>query len=296
MRMLYVGVVLMLMVSLLGVGAFSTNSEDFNAYNHGWNGYSDVSSTINPGQEAEVMLFTGEIGTLTPSSSVLVLASPSTLSIEHADLLRHFVESGGRLVVCEDYGGANSVLAGVGATTRFTGEPIFDYSNYLINVSLPVAEMMNNESTLELVLNYPTSLRTTDAVVVAYTSSFAFADLNHDYKSALSEHKGRASIVSVERVGNGEVICIADPSVFINAMLHRGNNTQLLEYITEEKGMVAFDQTEMNNPPTVVMRRIIVRSAPVQFLLLLAVLLITLGVFNRKAIYELVERYMKQRG
>lgn len=293
MRIVYVAAGLMLVVMLLGVGAFSTNSQDFNAYDHGWNGYSDVVSMAKA--HGKVLLSTQEIEKL-PKSSVLVLASPRTPSVEHIGALAAFVRDGGRLVVCEDYGGANSVLMGVGATTRFTGEPLFDHSSYLINVSLPLADMVDNGSTLKLALNYPTSLEVKDARVMAYTSQFAFADLNHDYRMALSEHVGRVPIVSVERVGKGEVVCIADPSVFINAMLHRYNNTQLFEYITENRSVVAFDQTEMSNPPMVVIRRAIVSSPAIQLLLLAAALLITLGIFNRKALYEWVKRYIKQRG
>ncbi|WP_042686587.1 DUF4350 domain-containing protein [Methermicoccus shengliensis] len=295
MRTGQVGIIaLVLAVLMLGVGAFSTNSEDFSAYNHGWNGYSKALSLASARHEAHVILSPGEIESLVPPSTTLVLASPNALSVEHSKALSSFVENGGRLVVCEDYGRGNDVLSIVGASTRFTGEPIFDYSSYWINVSLPVAEVVEGNSSMHIVLNYPTSLLVKSGEVLAYTGSFAFADIEHDYEMALLEHRGRVPIVAIEDVGRGEVVCIADPSVFINAMLPMANNSEFFEVVVGNRSIVAFDQCEQPNPPMVVLRRAIMSSPMLQLLLLVMCLVGTVCVFKRNDIYDVAKRYIKR--
>jgi len=287
-------IVLVFTVLMLGVGAFSTSSEDFSVYNYGWNGYSKALSLAGTTDEVQVILSPKEIDDLMPSSTTLVLASPSTLSVEHSKELTSFVKNGGRLVVCEDYGRGNDVLSIVGASTRFSGEPIFDYSNYWINVSLPVAEVVEGNSSMRIVLNYPTSLVVKGGEVLARTDSFAFADIQHDYKMALFEHRGRVPIVALEHVGRGEVMCIADPSVFINAMLPMANNSEFFESVVGNRSIVAFDQCEQSNPPMVVFRKALMSSPPLQLLLLVVCIVGTLCVFKRNDIYRAAKRYIKR--
>jgi len=223
------------LVLVLATGVFlwfTPTKEDFRDDNPFWNG----------GQELVAAL---EIPTLASLSEMPSLFQDSTLilipynSFTEADLerIRIFVIRGGILFLADDFGWGNQVLEYLGLQTRFAGPLMLDPLHHFKNKRLPevrdVKEDFLTRGIEHLTLNHPTALIAVDSTNMLVSSSpFSFLDYNGNGKADESEPTGSLVVMSREVLGDGQVVLLSDPSVFINSMLDFEGNRQLLENIT----------------------------------------------------------------
>ena len=99
-----------LLLFLAGAVAYAhvtTTAEEYSRYNVGWNGTSGFTAV-------EIR----DLTDLNPDVTLLVLAPYRGFTAEDIGHLRAFLESGGRLLIADEEGNANHLLADLGSTMR----------------------------------------------------------------------------------------------------------------------------------------------------------------------------------
>ena len=265
-----------LLVIVLGsiFAAASSSTVVFGTFNDDWDGTSSLRETATE-SGATIKIGIGPNGRIKkpPSETVVMLLSP-TESYEDSTLssLRAFVQNGGTLVVAEDFGSSgNQILAGVGAQTRFNGTVVRDPHYNGDTTAMPVVTNIQSHPRTrgvdELVLNYGTVIdintRTqNDVTVVASTSKFSYLDRDDDGENSKNETLQSYPVISVEPIGEGQVVAVSDPSVFINVMQTRGSNDAFSTALVGDHNFVVLDYSRSSVQPVAQQIRLWLQQTP----------------------------------
>jgi hypothetical protein len=219
--------------------------DDFSPTNTAWNGMSNFVLGDRP-------LILQNLTSLPPNGQgfVLMEVGPSIAftNIE-ARAVSSFVQSGGTLVIADDFGSGNTLLQGMGLSTRFTGsllaDPLFNFRNsWLVNI--PRVEMSNVSS---LAFNYATTLSVADAgaQTIGLSSDFSYIYPTQPGENISNTPHGPLPVLAKVPFGHGEVLLVSDASVFINSMLGRNGNSALMRDISI--GIVLLDTSHLTVGP-----------------------------------------------
>lgn len=254
--------------------ALSTSGAAFGAYNQAWDGTSDVREIADTHSESTIALDVGAYDTDRPSETVAIILAPTEpYPAADADAVRQFVESGGTLLVADNFGPTegdppygNTVLADSGATARFDGAQLRDEREYYQSPALPVANQVSEHPYTtgvdDLTLNYGTAVEPNDAETLVRTSEFAYLDRDRSGTLDDDEELTRYSVVTVESVGDGQVIAVGDPSVFINTMLNREGNTAFATALFQAHDQAIFDYSRSGSQPPLSVALLIFQETP----------------------------------
>lgn len=269
--------IVLLSITLLTPAVSST--ADFSIFNSGWNGTSELAvstyqagkfapsfETRATGTEMDVVQLGFENLDLDPEASTLVVIGPTLgFTEDEGRLVGAFVRAGGVLFLADDFGTGNELLEGMGSTTRISGQLVMDLAfdkkpEFSVCFDLRTDPLTRNVSSL--LLNYPSSVTTNSATstAVAYSSIASWQDTNENNERDLGEPSGPFVMMARERLGNGTVIVLSDPSVLINGMNKYLNNSALDENIIAEictgRSSVFFDESHRDffDPISVTMR------------------------------------------
>jgi hypothetical protein len=284
------------------VVAASTSSAAFGAYNAGWDGAAELRSTAEErGAESDVVLNTTRYGTVPADRSVAVVLSPDRAYADgEAERLRTFVERGGTLVVAEDYGPhGNALLAAVGASARFDGAPVRDERRHHRSPALPVATNVSasplTAGVSGLTLNHGTVVESGDATTLVATSGYAYLDANRNGELDEEESLDAYPVVTVERVGSGRVVAVADPSLFINAMLDRPDNRRFVANAFDVHDRVLLDYSHAERLPPLSVALVVLRRTPLLQALVGAGAVVAVVAWGRGSFAPLVDRLRRDR-
>jgi hypothetical protein len=194
-----------------------------------------------------------------PGTAVAVVLSPDRAYTDReAARVRAFVRAGGTLVVAEDFGSnGGPLLAAVGAETRFEGALVRDERSAWRSPAMPVATGVTNRSATpytegvgSLTLNYGTVLEPgPNATVLVRSSPFSYLDADGDGTVDGGESLASRPVVAVEPVGEGRVVAVSDPSLFLNAMLERAGNRRFASNLLGSGERVLLDYSHSTVPP-----------------------------------------------
>jgi hypothetical protein len=234
-----------LIVILITVIWFFPTNDDFSVENPFWNGMED-------------MMASGELVSLSsfaqlPQDSrgaTLILIPYKELADAELDRLHRFVLRGGRLIIADDYGYGNAILERIELDARFSGQVLLDPLVYYSNKYLPVIYHFEpnplTAGTDSLVMNHATGLINVGTInILAMSSSFSFLDSNDNGTWDDDEPNGPVPVLSQHKLGDGEVILVADPSLFINAMEPIEGNSHLLQNVISNSNAVYIDQSHL---------------------------------------------------
>lgn len=234
-------------VSILG------NPDDFGSTNYSWNGFSTLVSVEHP------VVMKG-LGSLPPDGTGYVLledgpSSPFTPA--EAAHVSSFVTSGGTLVLADDQDAVgNSLLSGLGLSSRFSGgllvDPLFNFRNSYLVVAPTVSPSLDNVTSLAL--DYATTLTVSDpgAETLAYSSDFSYLYPAQPGGSIANAPHGPFPVLAEVPDGKGRVYLLADDSLFINSMIARDGNGNLLKDLTT--GTMLLDTSHLAVSPATVVR------------------------------------------
>lgn len=246
--------------------AASTSGVDFGAYNPRWDGASDLRTLA--GGDARVSLDAGDYATVPPTGAVAVVLSPDRpYEPGAARRVRAFVRAGGTLVVAEDFGPhANDLLAAVGADARVDGTLLRDERAADRTPAMPVVTNLSDHALTagveRLTLNHGTAVRPGGATVLASASGYAYPDADRDGVPDPDEPPGPHPVATVERVGDGRVVVLGDPSVVVNAMLDRPGNRRFAENLLSGADVVLLDYSRAERPPPAARALLVLRRSP----------------------------------
>ena len=212
---------------------------DGSVLNQGWNGLSDACSAL----DGRPLYSYDELDVVKLPATLVVIPR---VMVDTADVqvMGEFVEAGGTMILLDDFGFGNEVLAGLGAKLRFAGAPIMDPLFCYRDAAIPRVECLGiggEGKPDELVLDFGTwmeSVENTD--VWARSSFFSYGDVDGDGRQDAGEPDGPFPVGVVFFLGDGEVVVISDSSVLLNGVISIGANAEVVQEFVH--GEVMFDQ------------------------------------------------------
>ncbi len=231
-----IALLLLLVAGLIVTAQFATTDDEYSRYNINWNGTSDFF-----GMSAdEKFVYSYDDLRSAESGSTLLIIAPGTDFTGLAD----YLYQGNTVIIADQSGNANIFLEQIGSSIRVQNEPVrstsMEYKDMGIFRGTVEGDLFGSNVTT-LTFNYPGYL--TGGDTIASTSDLSWIDTNANNIPDTSETLKVYSLIASENIGNGHVIVIADPSVFINSMLVRTHteNMQVINALLEEE--LIIDQT-----------------------------------------------------
>jgi hypothetical protein len=225
---------LLLLFTLLIILAFALivwfypPTGDFRVDNPFWNGLQTFGK-----QENVIPIDNLSNLPVTAKETTLVIIPYTQYTEPELSQIRTYVTNGGTLVLLDDYGYGNQVLSSIDADIAFSGkpliDPLFDYNTKLLPKITEFAPDKITANISSIVFNHATTLKVTNAIAVAYSSSFSFLDENNNQNCEANETTGPLPVIAHQQISQGYVIAIADPSLLINSMITLEDNMQLID-------------------------------------------------------------------
>ncbi len=270
-------VALAILLLILGSARFYFSEADYTLENYGWNGLSQLSSCVKPLYSIADLPVPG-------SGNTLLIISPATnFSPDESEHVLSFMQSGGKVVVMDDFGKANSLLNGINSPVTINPVLLCQQDDYYKNQSFPIAENISpsvySDKVTKLVLNYPASLLVTDnAQVLASSSQTGWLD-NRNITLDANEQMGAYPVMARAPYGDGALLVVSDPDVLVNSMLDKGDNRAFLSNILD--GTVWVDASHGRSvTPLGRLFYIVKYSLPAQASLALLILLGCFGLIR----------------
>ncbi|WP_396611658.1 DUF4350 domain-containing protein [Haloferax sp. S1W] len=292
-RLLVGGLAVLLVGTLVVAG--STSAVSFSAYNAAWDGATDLqdiaeTTEVDFSTTTEVSRYANETDAL-----VIILSPDTAYSAAEQEQIRRFLAAGGTVVVAEDFNPhTNDLLAGVGSSSRIDGRLLRDETEYYRSPNISVATKVENRSVLSgverLTLNHGTAVRSGNATVLARSSEYAYLDSDRDYALDTDETLRARPVVTREEIGNGTLVVVSDPSIFINAMADRPGNRHFARNLFDSHSQVFLDYSHTSSVPPLVSALLWLRTTVVAQLLvgLVGLVGIRVATHHRDAIDDLL--------
>ncbi|MCX6692468.1 MAG: DUF4350 domain-containing protein [Methanoregula sp.] len=283
--------ILLLLSALILATHLSTNSLEFSRYNTGWNGTSQFFSDLDRHQSAGI--FTTSDLALYPKNATLLIIAPERIPTKsELDGYRAFVERGNRIILADDFGQGNEILQGIGSQIIIMSGNLSsvdrEYANSYSVVVYPATIETRFFIPPKLMLNRPAALD--GGTPLMQTSILSWIDINGDRRLNSQESVGIYPVLSFERIGNGELIVLSDPSIFINAMYSQDthdNNRDFIQRLVEQNRPVLIDQMNSRTQDAEGVNQIlhVIRTNVIVEIVIFAVLLlVAAGAWRKKRI------------
>ncbi|MFH1169228.1 MAG: DUF4350 domain-containing protein [Chloroflexota bacterium] len=228
---------------------FFPSYEDFRAENRFWNG----TGALVSGHNVAPLESLADLPP-SPGGATLIVIPYLDFARSELEALDGFVRQGGTLLLADDFGYGNRVLEYLGLPERFNGQalldPVVNYRNEWLPGIIHLRDSPLTANADSLVFNHATALlHVADGDIVALSSSFSFLDQNGNQTRDAAEPSGPLPVISRHGLGSGQVILIADPSLFINSMETMAGNSSLVGNIaTAATAGLFIDQSHL--PPS----------------------------------------------
>ncbi|MFC2044600.1 DUF4350 domain-containing protein [Chloroflexota bacterium] len=244
-------VVLTLIISLLCIW-FYPSVQDFMAGNKMWNGINNFSDDF----AADNVDSLDRLPVL-PEKTALVAIPYLGYTNEELSKVKQFVNYGGTLLLMDDYGYGNDVLAYLDLNTRFSNKPLLDplfcYKNQRMPRITDFAPDVKENGISVIMLNHATTLFNTEkAQLIAWSSAASFLDIDENESQSQDESNGPFPIAAKFQFGKGVIFAISDPSIVIDSMVSRDDNYRFIEYLTGDNGEqkhIMVDRSHLSKTP-----------------------------------------------
>ncbi len=259
-RILGAVVLITLIVSLLSIW-FYPSMQDFMAANATWNGTRRFSIEFNakiPESLDNLPAASKEAGQRT-----LIVIPILDYSEEELLLIRNFVDDGGTLLVLDDYGKGNTIMSYMGLGLRFSGasllDPLFSYKNQRMPRAVDFTPQLKESGIDTITLNHATALVNVGAgEALAWSSGASFLDGDGNGAFGKGDVKGPFVVAAEIKLGKGNVIAVADPSIMIDSMVGKDNNYEFMRYLTrrgDDAGTILIDGSHLPKSPLDIAKR-----------------------------------------
>ena len=219
----------LLILLLAGAAAYAhatTTTEEFSRYNVGWNGTSALTVDEDPG------------------ATLLILAPEKPFTPEEVGYLRMFLDDGGSLLVADEEGNANHLLADLGSTIRVRPGNLSSLDRGHTDPGLFRGYVVGNSTLFAgietLLTNRPAAIEGGEPLVE--TSVLTWDDGDGDGRVSGDETFARRVVCARE----GNLTVLGDPSLFVNAML--AENPAFIENLQPVRIDGAHSRTGTANP------------------------------------------------
>jgi len=242
---------LVLVVSLLAIW-FYPSIQDFMASNNMWNGIKDFDNHFNAQTINSLDNLPGQ-----PAHDILIAIPYTPYSASDLSKINKFVNSGGTLLLMDDFGYGNDILASLGIGASFDHnlllDPLFCYKNEYLPRITDFAPAIKGKGVEAITFDHGTFLDNVDSAhALAWSSVTSFDDVNQNGSWDTSEPMGPFVLAADYPVGQGTVEIVSDPSLIINGMVSQNNNYQFVAALVEGNGKPAnllLDSSHLSKSP-----------------------------------------------
>lgn len=265
-QLLLIGLILSVCLALVVI--MTTSTAGFSPYNPNWDGTEEFHDLADANGEATVITTVSQYNSADPSSTTaFILAPEKNYTDSETATIRRFVQNGGMLVVADSYGSrGNKILAATGATARFDGRILRDEQYNYRSASLPTIsdtadyEFLSNIDSLTF--NYGTAIQPGAAKAIANSSEVSYLARNENDTLSSTTRLQSYPVITTESIGEGTVVAIGDPSIFISSMLDTSDNRMFASALLTQRPNIVVDQSHTPSPPPVVAAMLALRSSP----------------------------------
>jgi hypothetical protein len=157
----------------------------------------------------------------------------------------------------DDYGNGNQLLEYLDIETRFSNKTLIDLLFCYRNPRLPritdFSPEIHDNGINAIVLNHATVLTKADPdQVIAWSSDQSFLEYHGYGEWQPVEPDGPLPIAAEVKLGNGVILLISDPSIFINSMIGLDDNEAFLRYLigfNTEPDDIFIDRLHLEKSP-----------------------------------------------
>ena len=248
--------------------AATSSTAGFSAYNPDWDGTSEFRELAAEHSELTVATNVSQYEQQEPATTVALISAPETnYSSQDITNIQQFVLDGGILIVSDNYGAhGNALLDSVGARARFDRRVLQDDRNTFRSPTTPiVSDLRTHEYVSEvdaLTLNYGTAIVPNGAAPIANSSAFSYLVESENATVETADDLQRYPVVTVESIGDGQVVAIGDPSLFINTMLDESDNRAFATTLVSHRAHTLIDRSHTGAVPPLIQVLLLIRSSP----------------------------------
>lgn len=214
-------------------------TDDYNPENPFWNGLKTLKAITN----ATYITSTTQLKQIIDPkrTAILILGPEKPFTPQETQTIKKLLEKGATILIADDFGQANTLLEQLEIQCKFTQhllvDPVFYYKNRKLPKIFHIKNTTWTKNVEELTLNYAATLNitNTEIKVLASSSEYSYLDINMNGQWDPGEPKGSQPILAQTSIGEGNLILLSDPSIFINSMISKSDNTQLLKNIVKGK-------------------------------------------------------------
>lgn len=249
------------------VFAFLTAGGAFDTFNPTWEGTSDLRTDTGDAESQVLLSAEGYERLETNRTVVFIIAPTKEPTAADGTRIQQFVSNGGTLIIADDFGPhGNAVLADVGAEARIDGALLRDELEYAAGPTFPIAgnvtEHRYTTDVERLTLNHGSAVRANGANVLIRTSPVAYLDQTATGNLTEGDEVGGHPVVTEEAVGNGTVLTVSDPSIFINTMLAKPDNGVFAAAILDGYDRAVFDYAHRESRSSLAVALVLLRQTP----------------------------------
>jgi hypothetical protein len=246
---LFITVIITVIVSLLCV-SFFPSVQAFMQYNTTWDG---IRYSLNNLDATAVNFSQNNV----PTGADKVLICVPYLPYGDDDLarLKTFANDGGTLMVMDDFGYGNTILAYLNLNCRFAGVPLLDPLYCYKNQWFPEITDFRSAVSKDIkvvVLNHATALLNSgNSQVIAWSSTSSYLDQNGNGAFDNGDLQGPLPVAAKIPLGTGSVILVSDPSILLNSMLIKDDNLSFIKSLTgvDTGSSILIDTSHLTQDP-----------------------------------------------
>jgi len=229
-------------------------TEPYFPSNESWNGCSEIYKMVpNP-----ITLYSYSEPLNAQQTSLLVIVGP-TVPFEETESARvlSFLDSGGDVLLADDYGSGNGLLQSLNVSARFSGMPLADLYFYSKSPIFPlISDFVQDPVTRNLtvvIMDHPSYIENTNmssTKALAFSSAFSFIDSSNSGAPLPGEKTQPYPVIATVQVGNGLLILVANAHMFTNDMIGLFDNGILFRNLLSlVNGAVTFDIVHLAKAP-----------------------------------------------
>ena len=248
-----VGLLALILFSSVVYSGFTERTTHLSAYSDKWNdisefresvediGYNTASIISSPAMLLEVE---------EPEKTLFIaIGVERSYTATEARIIYDFVRDGGKAVIADDYGYANSVSEYYFGVT-YIGHRLWDQeyekNPKLVKIDIDPTTSAGFYFDGNILFNNPTALISSIGTLASSTN-LSWVDENNDNLQNIDEISQPYPVVVKKYSGDGSIVFISDPSMFINDMWGREKNSDftmaLVQHMIETGGEVIFDES-----------------------------------------------------
>lgn len=233
MKAAHIALIITIVMVALIVGRISTSNADFNMGNPYWHGF----SKFYEGREVSPVYHLSDLPDRDTTHTTLLIIGPVYhYRINDSAIVESYVKSGGNLVIIDDAGESDSLLKSLNSSIRITKAQLCQDVMYYQSPSFPILTNNSNAGIMacidQIYTNGPAALSVyNETAILVSTTSGGWIDGNGNNILDGNEYYASYPVIASEKYGDGSLTVIADPDIFINTMIDRGDNSRLADNI-----------------------------------------------------------------